>query len=143
MNKLNVDKTLSADTKRNIVIGGRTYSIDFNDDTEKVLSGLTVTLGALLDQLNKETPIFENEMTVDQRKSYLSKQYESLKDAVFPVLDKLFKQHGFGEQLFTGYCHENIETLVKIINILSCVQTDTELKRFANETQQIIKRGDK
>ena len=128
MSKLNLDETVNLNSSKDIIIAGKKYHIVFNDETSKILSDVTITLGSIFAQLTKETPDFENKMTIYQRKQYLSTQYHILENTVFPVFDNLFKQSNFGKNLFHNYCHKDIEVLLKIITILMKVQASTEFK---------------
>ncbi len=114
---MDLDKQFKFNFKRDVIIGGRTYHVTFNDEMDNALRNLQLEIS---DFYNKQTQIsekFEDEMNVEERKNYLATQQKALLNDVFVALDSILGVKGAGESIYNYYNHQSY-ALFKTIKVL-------------------------
>ena len=94
MSVINLDKQFQFNPERQVIIGGKTYSLVFNDALEEKLTNLQITMLSAMENLNKKQDKFVNSMSLDERKSLVKK---SLANALSDLKKSLDDVLGKGE----------------------------------------------
>lgn len=100
---LNLDKKFdNVKLNRDVVAGGKTYHLVFNDEMYQKIADLQITEASLLDQLDKRKEEFVDKMNVTQRQEFmrdsLGKALENLEESLDKILGK-----GEGQRLYKYY----------------------------------------
>lgn len=130
MSVINLDKQFKFNPERQVIIGGKTYSLVFNDTLEEKLTNLQITMVTAMENLNKEQDKFINNMSLDERKSLVKKSLagalKDLKKALDDVLGK-----GEGERLYKYY-HESTYALGTIANEIIKIDNEVNSEKKVN-----------
>lgn len=129
---LDLDKKFNFNFKRKVIIGGETYSVVFNDAVDQSLLDLQLEMQDFYDQQTKTTEEFE-EMTIDQRKVYLAKQYKQVVADCEEMLDKVLGKKGAGKHIYDFYDQQSY-ALFKTIQVLR--ETKEKLDGTAKERER-------
>lgn len=100
---LNLDKKFdNVKLDREVVAGGKTYHLVFNDEMYQKIADLQIAEASLLDQLDKHKEEFVDKMNVTQRQEFmrdsLGKALENLEESLDKILGK-----GEGQRLYKYY----------------------------------------
>lgn len=100
---LNLDKKFdNVKLNREVVAGGKTYHLVFNDEMYQKIADLQIAEASLLDQLDKHKEEFVDKMNVTQRQEFmrdsLGKALENLEESLDKILGK-----GEGQRLYKYY----------------------------------------
>ena len=100
---LNLDKKFdNVKLDREVVAGGKTYHLVFNDEMYQKIADLQIAEASLLDQLDKRKEEFVDKMNVTQRQEFmrdsLGKALENLEESLDKILGK-----GEGQRLYKYY----------------------------------------
>lgn len=100
---LNLDKKFdNVKLDREVVAGGKTYHLVFNDEMYQKIADLQIAEASLLDQLDKHKEEFIDKMNVTQRQEFmrdsLGKALENLEESLDKILGK-----GEGQRLYKHY----------------------------------------
>ena len=100
---LNLDKKFdNVKLNREVVAGGKTYHLVFNDEMYQKIADLQIAEVSLLDQLDKRKEEFVDKMNVTQRQEFmrdsLDKALKNLKESLDKILGK-----GEGQRLYKYY----------------------------------------
>ncbi|MFC2685136.1 MAG: hypothetical protein ACFN06_06450 [Limosilactobacillus oris] len=100
---LNLDKKFdNVKLNREVVAGGKTYHLVFNDEMYQKIADLQIAEASLLDQLDKRKEEFVDKMNVTQRQEFmrdsLGKALENLEESLDKILGK-----GEGQRLYKYY----------------------------------------
>lgn len=102
MSVINLDKQFQFNPERQVIIGGKTYSLVFNDALEEKLTNLQITMLSAMENLNKKQDKFVNSMSLDERKSLVKKSLANALSDLKKSLDDVLGK-GEGERLYKYY----------------------------------------
>lgn len=114
---MDLDKQFKFNFKRDVIIGGKTYHVTFNDEMNRALRDLQLEISDFYNNQVKVSKKFEDEMTVDQRKNYIEKQRKALLSDVFDALDDVLGVKGAGKDIYNYYDQQSY-ALFKTIKVL-------------------------
>ena len=100
---LNLDKKFdNVKLNREVVAGGKTYHLVFNDEMYQKIADLQIAEASLLDQLDKRKEEFVDKRNVTQRQDFmrdtLDKALKNLEESLDKILGK-----GEGQRLYKYY----------------------------------------
>lgn len=113
---MDLDKRFKFNFKRQVTVGGKTYSVVFNDANDQSLRDLQLEMQDLYSKQTKATDEFEK-MNVDQRKSYLAEQLKQVVKDCEETLDKVLGKKGAGKSIYEYYDKQSY-ALFKTIGVL-------------------------
>lgn len=99
---MDLDKRFKFNFKRQVIVGGKTYNVVFNDANDQALRDLQLEMQDLYSKQAKATDEFEK-MNVDQRKSYLAEQLKQVVKDCEETLDKVLGKKGAGKSIYEYY----------------------------------------
>lgn len=102
MSVINLDKQFQFNPEREVIIGGKTYKLVFNDALEEKLTNLQITMLSAMENLNKKQDKFVNSMSLDERKSLVKKSLANALSDLKKSLDDVLGK-GEGERLYKYY----------------------------------------
>ena len=129
---LDLDAKFAFDFKRRVIVGGKEYTVIFNDKVDSVLKDLELDVQGLVQDLDKQSDDFEDKMTVAERKAYIHKINQQAQERVFASLDAIFGQ-GEGRRIY-DYYDQSLYALVQIVEVLR--DTLAELNGDKQENDQ-------
>lgn len=116
---LNLDKKFdNVKLNREVVAGGKTYHLVFNDEMYQKIADLQIAEASLLDQLDKRKEEFVDKMNVTQRQEFmrdsLDKALKNLEESLNKILGKdegqrLYKYYGESTYLLGRVAEELIK----------------------------------
>lgn len=113
---MDLDKRFKFNFKRQVIVGGKTYSVVFNDANDQALRDLQLEMQDLYSKQTEATDEFEK-MNVDQRKSYLAEQLKQVVKDCEETLDKVLGKKGAGKSIYEYYDKQSY-ALFKTIGVL-------------------------
>lgn len=113
---LDLDAKFAFDFKRRVIIAGHEYVISFNDKLDTTLKDLNLDVQGLVENMNKQSDKFEQEMTVDDRKQYIHQVNRQAQEWVLASLDAIFGG-GEGQRIY-DYYDQSIYAMVRIVEVL-------------------------
>ena len=113
---MDLDKRFKFNFKRQVIVGGKTYSVVFNDANNQALRDLQLEMQDLYSKQTEATDEFEK-MNVDQRKSYLAEQLKQVVKDCEETLDKVLGKKGAGKSIYEYYDKQSY-ALFKTIGVL-------------------------
>lgn len=113
---MDLDKRFKFNFKRQVIVGGKAYSVVFNDANDQALRDLQLEMQDLYSKQTEATDEFEK-MNVDQRKSYLAEQLTQVVKDCEETLDKVLGKKGAGKSIYEYYDKQSY-TLFKTIGVL-------------------------
>lgn len=113
---MDLDKRFKFNFKRQVIVGGKTYNVVFNDANDQALRDLQLEMQDLYSKQAKATDEFEK-MNVDQRKSYLAEQLKQVVKDCEETLDKVLGKKGAGKSIYEYYDKQSY-ALFKTIGVL-------------------------
>lgn len=100
---LNLDKKFdNVKLNRNVVAGGKTYHLVFNDEMYQKIADLQIAEASLLDQLDKRKEEFVDKMNVTQRQEFMRDSLDKALKNLEESLDKILGK-GEGQRLYKYY----------------------------------------
>lgn len=100
---LNLDKKFdSVKLDREVVAGGKTYHLVFNDEMYQKIADLQIAEASLLDQLDKRKEEFVDKMNVTQRQEFMRDSLDKALKNLEESLDKILGK-GEGQRLYKYY----------------------------------------
>lgn len=100
---LNLDKKFdNVKLDRNVVAGGKTYHLVFNDEMYQKIADLQIAEASLLDQLDKRKEDFVDKMNVTQRQEFMRDSLDKALKNLEESLDKILGK-GEGQSLYKYY----------------------------------------
>lgn len=113
---MDLDKRFKFNFKRQVIVGGKTYSVVFNDANNQALRDLQLEMQDLYSKQTEATDEFEK-MNLDQRKSYLAEQLKQVVKDCEETLDKVLGKKGAGKSIYEYYDKQSY-ALFKTIGVL-------------------------
>lgn len=113
---MDLDKRFKFNFKRQVIVGGKTYNVVFNDANDQALRDLQLEMQDLYSKQTKAYDEFEK-MNVDQRKSYLAEQLKQVVKDCEETLDKVLGKKGAGKSIYEYYDKQSY-ALFKTIGVL-------------------------
>ena len=113
---MDLDKRFKFNFKRQVIVGGKTYSVVFNDANDQALRDLQLEMQDLYSKQTEATDEFEK-MNLDQRKSYLAEQLKQVVKDCEETLDKVLGKKGAGKSIYEYYDKQSY-ALFKTIGVL-------------------------
>ncbi|WP_407366375.1 hypothetical protein [Limosilactobacillus oris] len=100
---LNLDKKFdNVKLNREVVAGGKTYHLVFNDEMYQKIADLQIAEASLLDQLDKRKEEFVDKMNVTQRQEFMRDSLDKALKNLEESLDKILGK-GEGQRLYKYY----------------------------------------
>lgn len=100
---LNLDKKFdNVKLDREVVAGGKTYHLVFNDEMYQKIADLQIAEASLLDQLDKRKEEFVDKMNVTQRQEFMRDSLDKALKNLEESLDKILGK-GEGQRLYKCY----------------------------------------
>ena len=100
---LNLDKKFdNVKLDREVVAGGKTYHLVFNDEMYQKIADLQIAEASLLDQLDKHKEEFVDKMNVTQRQEFMRDSLDKALKNLEESLDKILGK-GEGQRLYKYY----------------------------------------
>lgn len=100
---LNLDKKFdNVKLDREVVAGGKTYHLVFNDEMYQKIADLQIAEASLLDQLDKRKEEFVDKMNVTQRQEFMRDSLDKALKNLEESLDKILGK-GEGQRLYKYY----------------------------------------
>ncbi|WP_242362330.1 hypothetical protein [Limosilactobacillus antri] len=100
---LNLDKKFdNVKLNREVVAGGKTYHLVFNDEIYQKIADLQIAEASLLDQLDKRKEEFVDKMNVTQRQEFMRDSLDKALKNLEESLDKILGK-GEGQRLYKYY----------------------------------------
>lgn len=100
---LNLDKKFdNVKLDREVVAGGKTYHLVFNDEMYQKIADLQIAEASLLDQLDKRKEEFVDKMDVTQRQEFMRDSLDKALKNLEESLDKILGK-GEGQRLYKYY----------------------------------------
>lgn len=100
---LNLDKKFdNVKLNREVVAGGKTYHLVFNDEMYQKIADLQIAEASLLDQLDKRKEEFVDKMNVTQRQEFMRDSLDKALKNLEGSLDKILGK-GEGQRLYKYY----------------------------------------
>lgn len=100
---LNLDKKFdNVKLNREVVAGGKTYHLVFNDEMYQKIADLQIAEASLLDQLDKRKEEFVDKMNVTQRQEFMRDSLDKALKNLDESLDKILGK-GEGQRLYKYY----------------------------------------
>lgn len=100
---LNLDKKFdNVKLNREVVAGGKTYHLVFNDEMYQKIADLQIAEASLLDQLDKHKEEFVDKMNVTQRQEFMRDSLDKALKNLEESLDKILGK-GEGQRLYKYY----------------------------------------
>lgn len=100
---LNLDKKFdNVKLNREVVAGGNTYHLVFNDEMYQKIADLQIAEASLLDQLDKRKEEFVDKMNVTQRQEFMRDSLDKALKNLEESLDKILGK-GEGQRLYKYY----------------------------------------
>ncbi|AMS07429.1 hypothetical protein AYI71_00535 [Limosilactobacillus oris] len=100
---LNLDKKFdNVKLDREVVAGGKTYHLVFNDEMYQKIADLQIAEASLLDQLDKRKEEFVDKMNVTQRQEFMRDSLDKALKNLEESLDKILGK-GEGQRLYKRY----------------------------------------
>ena len=100
---LNLDKKFdNVKLDREVVAGGKTYHLVFNDKMYQKIADLQIAEASLLDQLDKRKEEFVDKMNVTQRQEFMRDSLDKALKNLEESLDKILGK-GEGQRLYKYY----------------------------------------
>ena len=100
---LNLDKKFdNVKLDREVVAGGKTYHLVFNDEMYQKIADLQIAEASLLDQLDKRKEEFVDKMSVTQRQEFMRDSLDKALKNLEESLDKILGK-GEGQRLYKYY----------------------------------------
>ena len=113
---LDLDAKFAFDFKRRVIIAGHEYVISFNDKLDMTLKDLDLDAHGFVEEINKQSDKFEQEMTVDDRKQYIHRLNKQAQERILDSLDAIFGD-GEGQRIY-DYYDQSMYAMVRIVEVL-------------------------
>lgn len=130
MSVINLDKQFQFNPERQVIIGGKTYSLVFNDALEEKLTNLQITMLSAMENLNKKQDKFVNSMSLDERKSLVKKSLANALSDLQKSLDDVLGK-GEGERLYKYY-HQSTYALGTIAHEIIKIDDEVNSEKKVN-----------
>ena len=113
-----------------VIIGGKQRKIIFNDDFNKKVSDVQLSVGKIHQRVTDLDPEESKEMSLDDQKAFISDQFDSIADAAINFFDEQFG-NGAGKEIY-GYYQKSSDALAIIIGELYKLSNDIVVKSKKN-----------
>lgn len=112
--------TINIDSKikntEEVIIGGKTRNIAFNDEFNRTVSDLELTIGKTVKSIKDLDDDVAENMTLDEQKSLIKTKINEIANAAMNFFDEQFGK-GAGQEIYTYY-HQSSDALAIVVSQL-------------------------
>lgn len=135
INTVNIDTMLGM--QRDFLIGGRTFTVHFNDQLQKDITTAQMRVSDLMDQIEKTPEEKQKELEeapLPEKISFVEEQIDKIREIAIDVFTKLFSKED-AEWIYSHY-NQSTQALVAILGIIYNESLDVVQKNNVKKQQK-------
>lgn len=122
MVSINLDERLDLETKVDVTVAGKNYSVMLNDELSAKISDVRLELSQRIEDLTDMSEKEFKEMSLDERKKLVSDTMNDGREDIFRAIDRIFGD-GEGKRIY-DYYNQSTRAISKVISAIDDILND-------------------
>lgn len=122
MVSINLDERLDLETKVDVTVAGKNYSVMLNDELSAKISDVQLELSQRIEDLTDMSEKEFKEMSLDERKKLVSDTMNDGREDIFRAIDRIFGD-GEGKRIY-DYYNQSTRAISKVISAIDDILND-------------------
>lgn len=122
MPSINLDERLDLETKVDVTVAGKNYSVMLNDELSAKISDVQLELSQRIEDLTDMSEKEFKEMSLDERKKLVSDTMNDGREDIFRAIDRIFGD-GEGKRIY-DYYNQSTRAISKVISAIDDILND-------------------
>lgn len=122
MVSINLDERLDLETKVDVTVAGKNYSVMLNDELSAKISDVQLELSQRIEDLTDMSEKEFKEMSLDKRKKLVSDTMNDGREDIFRAIDRIFGD-GEGKRIY-DYYNQSTRAISKVISAIDDILND-------------------